>query len=535
MIPRPKLRKQRSGREPRYLEEDKAIIEYPIEGLFKGIKVNDIASKIDDKNFTNLKNVYIKDGIITSCPGYSTYGTGLPLDAAAWGIFERKNFEGLRELFALTSKSLYIYSGGVWNYVADGNDILTGGNDDIVNYDTTYSETEGDMITIITNYIDDILYQVGTTAPANLLVDASWKAKITENYEHLQFYGYIFENGTNYPQKLYWSDIGKPGVVTTGMAGGIVLAKSPGFLTSINPVRGFLAIFKEESVSVGRITGSFTWPMEFEENVLDIGTRAGRTVCNIGDELIFFGNDKNVYITDGSLKKDISKEVRSLLGDKLNLSKVNKAFAKIVFDDKWYMLFIPVEGEDWPYQCWVLNFDDWTWQQFSWKNMLDVGFFYVTSGLKIGDLTDIIGNLNWKFGDTITQPGNTLNLLSDKDGYVYNFSTSISNQNGVEFERYVDTKDFIFERDLIKRFVEFEFEAKGNGTLEIWYSINEGVAWNYSGVETLSSDYEFFNHKLSVNCQKARFRLRNNSLNSYFWIRMFNPKRVNKSRVKDAS
>lgn len=535
MIPRPKFRKWHSGRDPRYLEEDKTIIEHPISGGFKGVKVDNPAIKIPDENFTYLKNLFIKNGVIESCFGYGTYGTGIPLDAPIWGVFERKRFEGTRELFAITSKSLYLYSAGAWDYLTDGKDLLTGGNDDVVNYDMTYSETDGDMITIITNYKDYIKKQVAGSEPANLFTN--WYAKITKNYEHFQFYGYIKEGGTNYPQKIYWSDIGKPATVTTGMAGGVVLAKSTGFLTGFAPFRGFLGIFKEDSFSVGRYTGSYTWPMEFDENVLDIGTKCGKTICNIGDELIFLANDRNVYITDGSLKKDISKEVRPLLGDKLNIAKIHKAFGKVVFDEKWYLLFVPTTGNSWPYDCWLLNFNDFTWQLLDWQNMMDVGFFYVTSGLTIGGLTETIGNLIWQFGSTMTQPGTTSYLMGDKDGYIYEFSPTIMNKNASAFERYADTKDFEFEKDLIKRFVEFEFEANGSGNIEIWYSTNEGKLWVYSGYVTLSTDYKIFNHVLNtgkgVNSQKIRFRFRNNSLNCYFSIKMFNPKRVNKSSRKE--
>src|SRR3972149_12282851 len=108
MIPRPKLRRWKSGRPDRYLEGDKSFKDnlIPSEGGFLGIKTDLEPGLIDDKNFTNLKNCFIKDGVLQKAPGYNQYGAIFPLDGICWTVFERRNYPGDRELFATTQKSL---------------------------------------------------------------------------------------------------------------------------------------------------------------------------------------------------------------------------------------------------------------------------------------------------------------------------------------------------------------------------------------------------------------------------------------------
>ena len=510
MIPRPKLRQWKSGRPDRYLEGDKSFKDnlIPSEGGFLGIKTDLEPGQINDKNFTNLKNCFIKDGIIQKCPGYEQYGVGFPLDGICWNVFERRSYSGDRELFATTQKSLYKYNKNtfLWEYLSQN--VFTGNENEIINYDLTFSETEGEMISIFTNYKDNVKYQVLGKPVSDLFTH--WKAKITKNYNHYQFYGNIYENGMHYPQRFYWSTIGKPGIVTgsteVGLYGGMMLAKSMGFITAFVPLRACFLIFKDDAMSVARWTGSAQVPFEIDENIIDVGCPAGRTPDNVGEEVLFLGNDLNVYVTDGVSHKNVSKDVRKLLVERINKDKIERAFGRVILDDKWYMLFIPTIEKDWSYEVWILNFEDWTWQYFDYFNMLDLGFSYYSTLNKYE------------------------NMFCDKDGYIYHSSNDF-NRDKVAFESIIDTKDFWWNRDLYKKATEIEIDCKGNGSLELWYSIDEGKTWTYKNSIILTSDWDIQSIKVDKICEKIRYRFRITGLDSYFYIRNYNPKRIDKGKI----
>ena len=510
MIPRPKFRRWKSGRPDRYLEGDKNYKDNLIPSTgstFLGMKTNLEPGQIDDRNFTNLKNCFIKDGIIQKAPGYLPFGQTFPLDGICWNVFERENYQGTREIFATTLKSLYKYNNGIWEYLSQN--CFTGNQNDILNYDLVFSGTEGEMISIFTNYKDNVKYQVLGKPVTDLFT--YWKAKFTKNFKNFQFYGNIHEEGVDYPQRLYWSDIGKPEVVTgssvVGLQGGINLVKTMGFLTALVPLKAALTIIKDDSISLARYTGNAILPFEFNENVIELGSPAGKTCVNFGEEVLFLGNDLNIYLTDGIDYKNVSKDVRKLLIERINRFEIEKAFAKIVLDNKWYMLFIPTYKNEWNYEVWVLNFEDWTWQFFDCINILNLEFYY-----------------DYNLDEYIM-------MFCDKDGYIYYCPPDVFNKNTDKMESLIDTKDFYWNIDLWKKVIEVKVDCKGSGSLELWYSADEGITWNYVNSVILSLNWDIKTFRLDKICKKIRFRFRSYELNSYFYIRNYNPKRIDKGRI----
>jgi len=531
MIPRPIIRKFKSGRPDSYLEPDKPSSETEVTKLFNGIDVSQPAYLLEDNQATFISNGYNKLGIFQKCPGLVKFGTTQPLDAKVWGLVNYKLAAGTIKFIAITGNSVYyLGASDVWTYVTSGQDCFAGSDDERVEFQVSYSETIGDYILICTNYHDNIK-KYDNTSITDLIT--AWKAKYTRNYEFFQFYGYILEGGIDYPQKIYWSDIGKPETIIGGLSGGIVLAKTSDFLTGMAILSGLLFVGKEKSCSLISYTGSYTYPFNLAENIFDVGVACGATMANLGDELLFLGSDKKVYLTDGTNKKDVSVKIKGLMNDRLNWSKINRAFASISLDEKWYFLSVPTTGNDEPSETWVLDIEDWVWQPFQCWNKIISRDVYKDTGTKVGELTSKLGLSTWKIGDLTAFEQRT--CIGDSDGYVYEYNKTYLNNDGSAIDSYVDTKDFIWNPKLMKRITELILELSGYGNLTVWYSIDGGNNWSLIKIISMPTGFSEHYSYPDINCQKIRFRFRCNEVNSYFMLRRFVIDKIEKGNVKDVA
>ncbi len=532
MIPRPRFRKFKSGRPTDYLKPDTPNNSTQVVNLFGGgLDVSQPAYLLEDNAATFIKNGFSKKGIFQKCPGLVLMGSNLPLDGEIFGFHNYKLANGSQKFLAVTGKSVYYLSGGsLWSYVTDGQNCFTADINRRVDSQTIYSETVGDFIVIFTNLYDYVKYYNSTNIQ-NLFT--TWKAKYTKNYEFFQFYAYILEGGIYYPQKLYWSDIGKPGVITGGLSGGIVLAKTSDFLTGMGLVGGAMLIGKELSCSLLNYTGSAVSPFNLVENIFDIGVASGSTMVNFGKELIFLGSDKKVYLTDGATKKDVSVKIKGLFSDRLNWDRIHKSFAWTSPDEKWYFLSVPTAGYQVPSETWVLDVEDWEWQPFQVWDKMGAGNTFAKTGPKIGELTGKIGTFTWRIGQLIQLAH--IGVLGDFDGYVYNYHTSYLNDVNTAIDSYVDTKDYIYDPKLMKRLTQLIVELSGSGGLDVYYSTDEGVSWTLIKTITMSSAFaEHFTYP-DKNFQKIRFRFRCNALDTFYNLRRFDIDKIDKGHVKDVA
>lgn len=531
IIPRPKFRTFKAQDRPdKYLQSDTSLKNNIVTGLFKGINVFSPAMAIEDNELTFSRNGYSKGGVFRKCPGLVQWGIGQPLNGRIWGLIDFKLIDDSSTKLAITEDDLYYHKtvDDTWTKIGSSA-IFTGAATDRVDWSVVYSETAGNYILIMTNYKDAIQYYDGTSV-ASLIT--AFKARFTRNFENVQFYGDIYESPNRYGQRIYWSDIGKPGVITGGLSGGVNLVKSQKFLQGFQVLRGALLTFKDNTISIIRYTGSYNFPFTVDENALDVGTRSIATAIPIGDEMLFLGSDRNVYLTDGALRKDVSQSVRKVLGDRIDINNMSKNFAALMNDNKWYVLSVVTDPGE-PNECWVLDLDDWTWQPFQAWNKITSGQNFTKGGITIGELTGKIYTYNFPISNF--QQMSTIPLLGDSDGYIYKYGSEVLNNDGVAIEQLCETKDFIWDERLMKRISEVIVELVGRGSVDFWYSVDEGVNWIYLSTKTITDAWKEYIFKPNKTCQFIRFRFKQNAVDEYYSIRSFNPRRIDKGLVKDAT
>ncbi|GAG89180.1 unnamed protein product, partial [marine sediment metagenome] len=117
------------------------------------------------------------------------------------------------------------------------------------------------------------------------------KAKYVEVFENYLFLGYTYENGASKPQNIRWSDLLDEADWKTGDAGGATIGGRD-FVTGIINYKGFLIIFKEESIHQQWLTEASTDIFNNQPLSTRLGCKASHSiVMDDKENLYFFASD----------------------------------------------------------------------------------------------------------------------------------------------------------------------------------------------------------------------------------------------------
>lgn len=334
------------------------------------------------------------------------------------------------------------------------------------------------------------------------------------------------EAGTTYRQRIRWSDTGDFTNFGSGNASFLDLGGSD-FISAIQVFRNdYLAVVKEDSIWLVRPTGD-TDVFDPDQRIRGIGSPAGRTVAEIGTDLIFLAND-DVYLFDGvDVRPAGAKDgrdtspIRNALFSQMNQPQIARSFGIKVEEFKEYWLFVPGPGSTYCNRAWVFDYDLGTWTKFTFNdNMQSAGTHTTETSLTIGDLEGNIGNLNFRFGDRTLGASAPNILLGGQDGNVYKYSDATSNEDGVAVDAYFDTKDFEFGNLASQSRVTGIDVYKSGDTMKVWYSIDKGQSWVLMGTLTAGSNFDLQQLKYRVpSSAQIRFRFQNNMVSERFDFR----------------
>jgi hypothetical protein len=190
---------------------------------------------------------------------------------------------------------------------------------------------------IATNNVDKVLVwypgiagglfvPLGTASGINYGTEGSpeylTKAKYVEAFENYLHLGYTYENGVSKPQGVRWSDLGDETDWNTGDAGGANIG-SRDFITGLWNYKGFLIIFKEESIYQEWLTEAST---DIFNNIClspKTGCNASHSIVMDNDgELYFFASDNTFrHLLLGEISQPIDPTVRNVKSSLVNSIK----------------------------------------------------------------------------------------------------------------------------------------------------------------------------------------------------------------------
>lgn len=397
--------------------------------------------------------------------------------------------------------------------------------------DTIYDDDAGALKYVASNNSDNPIYWTGTGNWADLGGSPNI-GKIIFNFNHHLLLLNTVVSGAQAPQRIEWSDLGKPTVWTGGASGSVNLAATPDFIVGAAFLRSQLVILKETSISICTYVGGVN-PFEFEENkIKTIGCSARGSIQSMGETVIFLGWD-DVYVFDGFTTKGIGGNVKNSIIDNINPAKLAAIHSHIIEELGLYLLFVPVLGSDYCTKAWAYDYvnDVWYGDWIFPDNITCTGFYQNAGALTIGQALMTIGTANFRISSRSLGSMSPYGLLGTSDGYIMKFESSILDDDGTAIDSYIDTKSYVLtdvnEYDVVDEIVMY---AKGTSLL-VHASDDDGQSWVYKGTITLdSAGTTTYLRNIKHVAEKHMFRFRNMTVGGWFEIAGYDLKYIKKQR-----
>jgi len=503
----------------------------PTEGIHKELG----ASMITPRSTPSVQNANAYYGVVQKDYGTSLFVTGT-VPAAVVALYEA-NFAASPTFEAFTSTGMYKVGAGTFAvdsiaYTADATSpwkccmhneamFFTQGKN-LLQYKATYTAT-------------------GTNCPS--ASSGSFMALDVVSFkEHLNIY-HTTEGGTGCPKRVRWTKSGLLGYTQTdfgtGTASFLDLQDADGDILAAGPIGlGAVAIYAEDSVHQQEWVGSDP-VFRFTKVIRKAGIPTRQCFAIKGDLHYVLTRYGIFEYRGGTDWIDISKPIRADWVSTLNATYMNKSYIQYVQDDDEIRAYVPsisATDIDTVYICKLS--DDYAWYKSN-RNYTACGVFARPASLKIGELIGNIGAQNWRFGDMRLALGAKIDLLGDKSGRVVKIDRtvySVSESGTSSAQTFLfNTKDLssIGDIDPLRRsrydvsqymdnnsrWLTAVVEAKGNGTLQVLYSIDGGDSFNTIGTTTVSSTWVM--HRFDFDCAAPRcmLQLKNIGTNEVVHIR----------------
>jgi hypothetical protein len=160
------------------------------------------------------------------------------------------------------------------------------------------------------------------------------------------------------------------------------LLNSTDEILGIVPLQTNFIIYKENSISqmIPNPSGGNEDPFQINQNKASVGTVSIRTIFDMGQLHIFFGND-NIYGFDGVNVEPIGAEVIQDIRKNINRPYYQNMFAGVFPNEDLYCLFVPYNysGQDlvaFSNRAYVFDYKDKTWSIWDFnKNMTAIASY----------------------------------------------------------------------------------------------------------------------------------------------------------------
>lgn len=361
--------------------------------------------------------------------------------------------------------------------------VLTG-DDDTQPSVTTWAATDK---MYFTNYSDPPKSFNGTVTADVSGLPAGFKAKmVTVHINHLLFF-HTEENGTAFPQRERWSDVGSDSTWNVGV-NYVDHYDNEAHITAVESLGVYLMIYKERGIIrqefVGDVLNEWDWVTVIDGE----GAVSQDSVLNLGDEHVFWGS-ANVYRYRGGFDLEaigdaIFDGVLSASDGDINPDKKQRIFGVYIeeFDEAWF--FYPTAGKDWPNRMARLRpiNDAWSFRTFP-VDIAGFGFFTGRTGVTWNTAVGTWAAATGPWVGTALQAGAPTVLLCDADNdKVYEFDFFASDDDGAAISYELITKDW-FESAQEIRFDRYDFRCRGSNIL-VEASFDGGE--NYKTLGTVS-------------------------------------------------
>jgi hypothetical protein len=389
-------------------------------------------------NLIGGQNLYNFNGMLKTFPGLEKLFPE-PLGQISFrrilGMFPFVYSDGTIYFIICTARKIYSYKAGD-SAAADitGAITLTGGNSDY--FDAEYwvdTATGYDPIIILCNGIDAQFEWTGT-GNCSAVAGSPPISSYLDSFAGHVFASFVLSGAVYYGQRDQRSNIDDNEDWAAGTAGSVDLRQDAGDIQGSLVFGEFRYIFKEESITLCRSTGSDP-PFAYDQQFLPIGAMAGRSILKIWrHELgVFLGNDLNVYVLrrDGAYEvigDDIVYRIRSYANDE----NLRYSFSVYLPAIDHVVLFIPTTNDSDAFcdTAFAFNFGEYVRSGMKiWSPPINIGvdmsvgasakFRSAYTIAQLGELYGTIADIPGTIGSLFQDATFSEVLLGDRYGYIW--------------------------------------------------------------------------------------------------------------------
>jgi len=319
------------------------------------------------------------------------------------------------------------------------------------------------------------------------------------------------EGGTDYPQRVRWSDTANPTNWSTGNAGYQDLLSSEDYIVTGAQLGPYFIVYKERSLVRIEYVGSADRLFNFTDTVAGEGPVSHDAVIDLGDYHIFIGN-ANVYKYRGdfSFEPLTDKFINKMF---TTTSDINPAFKHRIFaiyieelDEIWVVYAGGLSGQ----LRYILRYslsEDSLWFREVSHDIIGFGFYQRISDKTWDGLVGTWDDQNYSWDSTLLQSNSPTTLLCDPSNrVVYEYDYSANTDAGVAIVYEMQTKDF--ENSHYKvRLDSVDLLLAGSGVI-LECSTDRGVTWTVLGSAISTTGMQQVRKWSQLVGDSIRFRLR---------------------------
>lgn len=488
--------------------------------LIKGIDTSMPAEYIESA--TNSVNMEVFESILQKRRGYNTKGSiigGTNKEIMNGVIFRREDADyNIR----IGRDKIEKYNNTLVDWDDITGDDLTGSSDNIISLATPL--LGGQPILCFTNSVDPIRKwtALGNTV---LLGGDPPNGKFIQEYKTYLVVGNI-TGGIDLAQGVQWSDSANPEEWSSGNAGSRSLEEDNKDITGLNIFGNYLCVHKETSIYLGYLVNTDNI-FQFDRKNTGVGTVANNSIVNLPTgEQVFVSLD-GIRIFNGISAPLIDSPINEEIRQSINRQYAFKSWGCLVLEKDEVWLGVPIGSEivgqtifKYNYVKKVIYKDVIANATVAWVGSSD-------SSITWDQMMGTWDENNSRWNDTALNEGASVINIGRNDGYVISSDDTALSDGGSKINGFYDTKDYQDSQETISRFSELQVWMRGTGTVDIYYSIDEGNTWYllYGSPLTLTAVFPQFDDPqilyLDVVATKIRFRFQNNTATDSLYIKQF--------------
>lgn len=378
---------------------------------------------------------------------------------------------------------------------------------------------------VFTNGIDVLYYYDPTATDVKLVQNLpSGGNTICESivlFDSSLFLIKTTEGGTNYNNRIRWSDRADYTEWVTGEAGYIDLFDSSDDIRQARKIGPHLAVYRSNSIARGVAVNTAVKRFQWDTMVTAQGIISSAAYADIGDAHIVVGQNKIYRYRGGFDIQEIGEGIESLLfGVQAEMAEDqgHRVFCTYLKDKNDVLIFYQTGSGSFPNKClrWHGDYNgNWTTREFS-DAIQGFGEAVDSTAFTWDDLTGSWEDQTWKWNSSAIVGTSRTILLCSSDGQVEEYDFITADDDGSAKIFTLETQDFSHPNGFLRHDY---LELKGSGgEITVYYSIDEGITFNILEVITIGTTPMKVRLEKQFIGRSIRYKIEGSSSFSLSWM-----------------